>query len=114
MSKANKEQIIEEFTQAYQKAHGKTPEIEAKSGWYSVDGGKNMRIGQLEEMTKELGGQSSSGAATKKAASKPKTEGKAKAKPAKKQSKKAATGFSVKDFYAQKLQDENPGSTLPR
>ena len=112
MSKANKEQIIEEFTQAYQKAHGKTPEIESKSGWYTVDGGKNMRIGQLEEMTKELGGSSSSDAATKKPASKSKTQ--SKAKPAKKQNKTASSGFSVKDFYAQKLQDENPGSTLPR
>lgn len=112
MSKANKEQILEEFTQAYQKAHGKTPEIEAKSGWYTVDGGKNMRIGQLEEMTKELSGQTSSGAASKKAAAKPKTD--SKSKPAKKQSKKASSGFSVKDYYAKKLQDDKPGSTLPR
>ncbi len=125
MSKDNKEQIIEEFTQAYQKAHGKKPEIEAKSGWYSVDGGKNMRIAQLEEMTKELQGESADTEEKKtaskaksdskpKAKSKPKATSKTKASPAKKSAKKKSGGFSVKDFYADKLQEENPGSTLPR
>jgi hypothetical protein len=54
MAKQDKDAVIENFTQAYTKANGKAPSIEAKGGWYSVDGGKNMRLAQLEEMTAEL------------------------------------------------------------
>ncbi|GGW88215.1 hypothetical protein [Alteromonas halophila] len=115
MSKVNKEQIIEEFTQAYQKAHGKKPEIEAKAGWYSVDGGKNVRISQLEEMTAELNGGASSASKAPKAESAPKKPAKkTAAKAPAKKSKKASGGFSVKDFYAKQLEDEKPGSIRPR
>ena len=54
MSKLDKDQIIARYTEAYQAVHGKAPVIEAKSGWYSVDGGKNMRLAQLAEAAEAL------------------------------------------------------------
>jgi hypothetical protein len=54
MSQADKEQVLEDFSAAYKKAHGKQPKVEAANGWYSVDGGKNMRLAQLQEWTQEL------------------------------------------------------------
>ena len=55
MSKLDKEQVIATFTVAYTAVNGKAPTIEAKGGWYSVDGGKNMRLADLDAMTAELG-----------------------------------------------------------
>ena len=43
MSKLDKDAVIAKFTEAYTAANGKAPQIEAKGGWYSVDGSKNMR-----------------------------------------------------------------------
>ena len=91
MSKLDKDQTIEQFTLAYTAANGKAPEIEAKGGWYSVDGGKNIRLAAIAEMTAELSGgttTASSAPTTKKATKKPT------AKPA-----KSASGFSVKSFW---------------
>lgn len=101
MSKLDKETVLENFTEAFTKANGKAPTIEAKGGWYSVDGDKNVRLAQLEEMTAELNG----AADTKPAA-----------KVTKKTSKKAAnkSSFSVKDFYTQQILDANPGAKAPR
>jgi hypothetical protein len=127
MSKLDTEQVIAAFTEAYTAANGKAPAIEAKGGWYSVDGGKNMRLADLEAMTAELG--SSSPAKKTKAAAKPKkaavekpaaekksvAEKKpaaAKKAPAKKKAKKS--GFSVKGFWAEKIVEQNSGSKLPR
>lgn len=56
MSNLDKEQVLSDFTAAYKAAHGKEPQIEAKSGWFSVDGGKNIRLATLVEMTAELSG----------------------------------------------------------
>ncbi len=48
-------------------------------------------------------------------AKKEKSETKAKAKPAKKKAPASnKSGFSVKDFWAEKLNAEAPGATLPR
>ena len=94
MSKLDKDQTIEQFTHAYTAANGKAPEIEAKGGWYSVDGGKNIRLAAIAEMTAELSGgttTASSTPATKKATKKPTAKT---AKPA-----KSASGFSVKSFW---------------
>lgn len=87
MTKLDKDAVIQAFTEAYEKAHGKKPEIEAKSGWFSVDGGKNMRLAQLQELADELAG----GTAPAKASAPKKAEKKADA-PAKKApaAKKAA------------------------
>jgi hypothetical protein len=101
MSKLDKDTVINNFTQAFTTANGKAPAIEANGGWYSVDGGKNMRLAQLEEMTAELNG----------AKAKPAKATKVK-KPTPK--KKAAKTFSVKDFYTQQIIDANPGAKAPR
>lgn len=56
MSKLDKDQVLSAFTEAYKKANGKEPQIEVKSGWYSIDGGKNVRLATIEEMTAALSG----------------------------------------------------------
>jgi hypothetical protein len=94
MSKLDKDQTIEQFTLAYTAANGKAPEIEAKGGWYSVDGGKNIRLSAIAEMTAELSGgtaAASTAPVTKKATKKPTAKT---AKPA-----KSKSAFSVKSFW---------------
>lgn len=111
MSNADKDKIIEEFTKAYQKAKGKTPTIESKSGWYSVDGGKNMRLNQLEELTASLKGADTSPTpdkATKKTAA---STTKSKSSVAK---KPKSSNFSVKAFWQEKIASQHPGSRSPR
>nr|WP_297349058.1 hypothetical protein [uncultured Glaciecola sp.] len=118
MSKLDKDSVLAKFTAAYEAANGKAPTIEAKGGWYSVDGGKNIRLAQLDEMADNMG----SAPAPKKAkAEKPAKEAKiekpkaAKPKaPAKTKAKKSASSFSVKDFYTKQIQDTNPGAKAPR
>ena len=130
MSKLDKDQVIAKFTEAYKAANGKEPQIEAKGGWYSVDGGKNMRLAALEEMAGELAGGAAPAEkpakaekkaekpakAAKKADAPAKAEKKAaapKKKPAAK--KKAKTeGFSVKAWWADQVEARNPGSRAPR
>ena len=69
-----------------------------------VDGGKNVRLAQLQEMVDSMSSQTT----TKK-------EAKASSTPSKKKaSGPAKSGFSVKDFWAEKLNAEVPGATLPR
>ena len=121
MSKLDKDQVIADFTAAYQQAHGKKPSIEAANGWFSVDGGKNMRLAQLAEAATEL-----SGGATKPApaAAKPASKAPAKAakaaKPAAKPAaKKAVTkstggGLTAKELWRQKLQQGASNGRLPR
>ncbi|MCU7554232.1 hypothetical protein OCL06_06450 [Alteromonas sp. ASW11-19] len=101
MSKLDKDQVIAQFTAAYERAHNKQPDIEAKGGWYSVDGGKNMRLAQLKDMADEL----EQGTAPASGSSKPANK---KAKPARKE------GFSVKAFWNDKIVNDNDGSILPR
>jgi hypothetical protein len=111
MANLDKDEVVAAFTEAYKKANGKAPSIESKSGWYSVDGGKNVRLAQLQEMTESLASGASEG--TSKNVEKKST--KAAAKPAKKKaSSSKKSGFSVKDFWAEKLNAEVPGATLPR
>ncbi|MFT4929402.1 MAG: hypothetical protein ACI8WB_005535 [Phenylobacterium sp.] len=93
MSKLDKDTVLADFTAAFEAANGKTPEIEAKGGWYSVDGGKNLRLAAIADMTVELAGGDTPAAAepavapapAKKAAPKatPKTKAKAQSAPAK-------------------------------
>ncbi|MCC5879033.1 MAG: hypothetical protein JJU03_03950 [Idiomarina sp.] len=54
MSDLDKEAVLDEFTAEYKKAHGKKPKIEDSNGWYSVDGGKNLRLAQLDEWAQDL------------------------------------------------------------
>ena len=107
MSKLDKDAVIEKFTAAYTAANGKAPTIEAKGGWYSVDGGKNIRLAQLDELAEQM-------------TSAPKAAEPPKAKAAKPAAKKKATkpskqsSFSVKDFYTQQILASNPGAKAPR
>lgn len=124
MSKLDKDQVIAKFTEAYTAANGKAPEIEAKGGWYSVDGGKNVRLAALEEMANELaGGKAEAPAKKAKAEAKPKAEAKKetpkkaapkKAAPKKAAKKAAKSDFSVKAFWAEQIEARNPGSRQPR
>ncbi|MCV2885352.1 hypothetical protein OE749_11670 [Aestuariibacter sp. AA17] len=113
MSKLDKDQVIAKFTEAYKAANGKAPSIEAKGGWYSVDGGKNLRLAALDELADEMS-KGKGKAATKE--SKPAT----KSSPAKPKAKKPVTkkkakgGFSVKEYWAEKIQAENTGARKPR
>lgn len=120
MSKLDKDQVIADFTAAYQQAHGKKPSIEAANGWFSVDGGKNMRLAQLAEAAAELSGSAKKPA---KAAAKPasKAPSKAAAKaPAKAATKSAAkvsgggSGLTAKELWRQKLQQGASNGRLPR
>ena len=111
MANLDKDAVIAAFTEAYKQANGKAPTIESKSGWYSVDGGKNMRLAQLLEVAESLASNSSE----RTEVTKEKSETKAKTKPAKKKASASNnSGFSVKDFWAEKLNAEAPGATLPR
>ncbi|GAB2682933.1 hypothetical protein Q4574_09265 [Aliiglaciecola sp. 3_MG-2023] len=111
MSKLDKEQIIENFTEAYKSAHGKTPTIEAKGGWYSVDGGKNVRLSALEEMTHDLtSGNAKNETLKKTAKSEPKPDSATKTVT----KSKVKHSFSVKDYWQEKIMAQNPGSKLPR
>ena len=119
MSKLDKDTVIAAFTEAYTAANGKAPTIEAKGGWYSVDGGKNMRLADLDAMTADFG----SSAPAKKAKTEEKPKKSAEKKPAaakkapakKKTSTKAKkSDFSVKAFWADKILVQNTDSKLPR
>ncbi|MDN4501432.1 hypothetical protein QX776_03430 [Alteromonadaceae bacterium BrNp21-10] len=124
MSKLDKDQVIEAFTQAYQAANGKAPTIEAKGGWYSVDGGKNIRLAQLTELTAELAGAKDAPAKKEAAAAKPKAEKKAapaakKAAPVAKKAaapkaKKQKSSFSVKAFWNGLLGNKDEDCKAPR
>ncbi len=135
MSKLDKEKVLAEYTEAYEKAHGKKPKIEASNGWYSVDGGKNVRLAQLDEEAKALAKgkpakaekASDKKAAPKKAAAK-KTETKSdtkKAAPKKTAAKKEAPkkpavkksnsgGLTAKELWKQKLESKGTDCRLPR
>ncbi|WP_404339430.1 hypothetical protein [Pseudoalteromonas mariniglutinosa] len=54
MSKLDKTEVLNAFEAAYQAANGKKPDITTKPGWYSIDGGKNMRLAEVAELTEEL------------------------------------------------------------
>ena len=88
MSKLDKDQVLSAFTEAYKKANGKEPQIEVKSGWYSIDGGKNVRLAAIEEMTAALTGGAVS--ESNEAQEAPKKEESKKAVPKKAAAKKTA------------------------
>ena len=119
MAKPDKNDVLEEFIYAYTKANGKQPDIQAKSGWYSVDGGKNVRLAQIQEMTAALLEDGSKTPSTSKATKKvmseapPKTTSKTRPKNVAR-TKPQKSGFSVKQYWADKLNAEAPGSTQPR
>jgi hypothetical protein len=116
MSKLDKDSVLAKFTAAYEAANGKSPTIEAKGGWYSVDGGKNIRLAQLEEIADSMGSAPEK-AKAEKPAKKAKMELPKAAKPTapvKTKAKKPSSSFSVKNFYTKQIQDTNPGAKAPR
>ncbi|TDP40818.1 hypothetical protein DEU29_101369 [Idiomarina aquatica] len=126
MSKLDKDKVLAEYEEAYKKAHGKKPTIEASNGWYSVDGGKNVRLAQLAEEAKTLaGGKTAEKKApakkteSKKPASKASTAKKPAAKkaPAKKSAAKKSSangGLTAKELWRQKLEQDATECRLPR
>lgn len=116
MSKLDKDQVIAAFTEAYTKANGKAPTIEAKGGWYSVDGAKNVRLAELNDQIAELGSAKAAAPAEKpkKTAAAKKPAAPKKEAPKAKKPKAKTSGFSVKTFWADKIKSDNAGSKLPR
>lgn len=115
MSKLDKDQIIAKFTAAYEAANGKAPEIEAKGGWYSVDGGKNVRLAALDDMADELSGGKTANVEEAKEEAAPVVEApKAAPKKAAKKSSAAKASFSVKSYWIEQLDRDKPGSIAPR
>ncbi|SDJ27294.1 hypothetical protein SAMN04488540_106150 [Ferrimonas sediminum] len=111
MSKLNKEEVLQQFNDAYLKKHGKAATIEQKGSWFKVDGGKSLRLGDLADMVQEM----SSGATEAEvaaAAEKPVTK-KAAPKAKAKAVKSGNGGLSPKQLWAQKLA-ANKGNALPR
>jgi hypothetical protein len=89
MTKLDKDQVVAEFTAAYKAAFGKAPQLEQKPGWFSVDGGKNLRLAELAELGASYSadkGATKSTAKAKPAAEKKAAPAKTTAKPAKKPS----------------------------
>ena len=105
MSKLNKEEVLELFSTAYQAAHGKQPEIEQKSGWYKVDGGKSVRLAELAEMAAALKSDATAEVSSKPAAA-------AKAKPVVKAKPVSGNGgLNPKALWSQK---NAVGCRMPR
>lgn len=125
MSKLDKDQVLADFTKAYTSAHGKAPKLTDSNGWFSVDGGKNVRLAQLAELTDELNNGNS--VAPKKAAQlnadkkapakKPNQKKPAAKKPAQQKAaaavKKGKGGLSAKELWKQQL-EASGHARLPR
>ena len=101
MSKLDKDQVVAEFTAAYQAAFGKAPQLEQKPGWFSVDGGKNIRLAELAELAASYATANAKPAAAKKPAAKPAATKPAKAKTAK--AKNSGDGQSAALVWAERL-----------
>jgi hypothetical protein len=97
MSKLDKDQVVADFTAAYKAAFGKAPQLEQKPGWFSVDGGKNIRLAELAELGASYGAAKAKPAADKKA-----TPAKPAAKPAKK-AKAGTNGKSAAVVWTERL-----------
>ena len=103
MSKLDKDQVVADFTAAYKAAFGKEPQLEQKPGWFSVDGGKNIRLAELAELGASYGSAKAKPAA-KPAAEKKAAAPKAAAKPAKAaKAKSSGNGQSAAAVWAERL-----------
>ena len=123
MSKLDKTEVLAAFEKAYEAANGKKPEVVAKSGWYSVDGGKNVRLADLAAQAEELASGNAPAA---------KEEAPAKKAPAKKAAAKKAApvtvakekeytvtkaneaGFTAEEFWIKELAERDHDTRLPR
>lgn len=126
MSKLDKTEVLAAFEAAYEAANGKKPEITTKPGWYSIDGGKNMRLAEVAELTEELtSGKTETVAKTEEKApakASKKTTTKKAAPAAKATEKKAAftvvsenkDGFTAEEFWIKELAEKDHDCRLPR
>lgn len=96
MTKLDKDQVVADFTAAYTAAFGKAPQLEQKPGWFSVDGGKNIRLAELAELGASYSAARPSAKAT--AAKKP-----AAAKAAKVSKAKSSTGQLAGSVWTTKI-----------
>ncbi|MEM0514732.1 hypothetical protein WCN91_04680 [Pseudoalteromonas sp. YIC-827] len=121
MSKLDKTEVLAAFEAAYEAANGKKPEITTKPGWYSIDGGKNMRLAEVAELTEELtAGKTETVAKTEEKA--PAKASKKAAPAAKATEKKAAftvvsenkDGFTAEEFWIKELAEKDHDCRLPR
>ncbi|MBQ4814305.1 hypothetical protein A7985_23615 [Pseudoalteromonas luteoviolacea] len=119
MSKLDKTEVLSAFEAAYEAVNGKKPEITIKPGWYSIDGGKNMRLADVAALTEELtSGNASANTAEEKPAKKAPAK---KAAPAK-SSKVAAfnvvkaneDGYTAEEAWIVELAEKDHDCRLPR
>ena len=119
MSKLDKTEVLNAFEAAYKAANGKKPEITTKPGWYSIDGGKNLRLAEVAELTEQLtSGDTSAQPAATATAKKTKT----KVAPAKAAVKKAPftvstaneDGYTAEEFWIVYLAEKDHDCRLPR
>ncbi|WP_462158136.1 hypothetical protein [Pseudoalteromonas sp. GB56] len=130
MSKLDKTEVLAAFEAAYEAANGKKPEITTKPGWYSIDGGKNLRLADVAALTEELTSGKTEAVAkaeTKAPAKAPakaskKTTTKKAAPAAKSTEKKAAftvvtenkDGFTAEELWIKELAEKDHDCRLPR
>ena len=119
MSKLDKTEVLSAFEAAYEAANGKKPEITTKPGWYSIDGGKNLRLADVAELTEELSsGKTTPKAAEKAPAKKTKTKTAAPVKAQKKAPFSVVTeneeGYTAEELWIVILARKNHDCRLPR
>lgn len=122
MSKLDKTEVLNAFEAAYEAANGKKPEITTKPGWYSIDGGKNLRLADVaalaEELTSGKTAEPKAEEAPKAPAKKTKTKTAAPAKTAKKASftvvKANDDGYKAEELWIVNLAEKDHDCRLPR
>ncbi|MBE0379578.1 hypothetical protein [Pseudoalteromonas prydzensis] len=120
MSKLDKTEVLNAFEAAYEAANGKKPEITTKPGWYSIDGGKNLRLADVAELTEQLTSGKTAEQPTAKAPAK-KTKTKTEA-PVKAADKKAPftvitaneDGYTAEELWIVYLAEKDHDCRLPR
>ncbi|KZN32767.1 hypothetical protein [Pseudoalteromonas luteoviolacea] len=119
MSKLDKTEVLSAFEAAYEAVNGKKPEITIKPGWYSIDGGKNMRLADVAALTEEL---TSGNAGASKTEEKPAKKAPAKKAAPVKSSKVAAfkvvkaneDGYTAEEAWIVELAEKDHDCRLPR
>ncbi|MEJ2912851.1 hypothetical protein [Pseudoalteromonas sp. C12FD-1] len=119
MSKLDKTEVLSAFEAAYEAANGKKPEITTKPGWYSIDGGKNLRLADVAELTKELAsGKPAAQAEQKAPAKKTKTKTAAPVKANKTAPFTVVTqsedGYTAEELWIVELASKDHDCRLPR
>ncbi|NMM40271.1 hypothetical protein [Pseudoalteromonas arctica] len=120
MSKLDKTEVLNAFEAAYQAANGKKPEITTKPGWYSIDGGKNLRLAEVAELTEQLtSGKTAEQPAATAPAKKTKTKSAVPAKAAVKKAPFTITttneeGYTAEEFWIVYLAKKDHDCRLPR